>query len=201
MNGLKLEVGKNYRTRDGQKADVREINFCDRYIAFVPNALERGGVETLGYEEDGTFAGNRNTYGDVDLIAEWQEDRKPLPNETWYFDGEEESPVRIVGFASSGSPVIEFLHTDEENGAIEGEIAEFNEAVVCFVELYSPTITKPKTVVKWTYAFVDEYNDMFVDVDIYDTEEAAIEDFEKIRKEDGYKLIQTIKIEYTPEGK
>jgi hypothetical protein len=127
--------------------------------------------------------------------------QKPLPNETWYFDGEEESPVRIVWFASSGSPVIEFLYTDEDNEAIKGEIVEYNESHRKFVEAYSPTITKPKTVVKWTCAFFDEYNDITVDVDIYDTEEAAIEDFENIPKEYGCKLIQTIKIEYTPEGK
>jgi len=68
MSNIKLEVGKSYRTKSGEKVDIILFE-RDRSCPFV--AQYRDGC--IGhYYEDGSYM--RTSKSDLDIIAEWEDE-------------------------------------------------------------------------------------------------------------------------------
>jgi len=76
MMTVKLEVGKQYRMRNGEKCLVVD-KVRDRFIAY-----NYKNMDTFGYGEDGLFAydiDGKSSGVDIDIISEWTEPMTEKP--------------------------------------------------------------------------------------------------------------------------
>lgn len=74
---MRLEAGKCYRTRDGQKALVIGLHPYRQSGAFV-GCLERD-VQILSWQEDGHYLSDGSSFK-ADLVSEWQEPKMAWVN-------------------------------------------------------------------------------------------------------------------------
>ena len=87
MTTLKLEVGKSYRTRDGERVEI--IRYDSKHF-YNGICYPYRGDNTFTYQEDGLII-NEDTDPD-DLISEWQDE----PTTVTYTQADVEPLVDVV---------------------------------------------------------------------------------------------------------
>lgn len=134
--GMKLEVGKFYKTRDGRKAKVieyNEANVSPFYVSYVGENMR------LFYSSDGiTNIWDRND----DLISEW-------PTETGTLAELNVKPGDVVGLVCEGNNKIGYSYPStwehckvSKDGRIQGISQEYCDAtwrIISRAEEYQPT--------------------------------------------------------------
>jgi len=120
---------------------------------------------------------------------------KPEIDKVYYWHGQKEFPVTVLGFTSNGRAILKSDFDDEVTRV--GEVFVFEQDD--FLHFYKPEFVEevPKTTVKWINVIGKLWSkESSVDPDLFDTEEVAKKNFEEVYDAGDYKLIATIKIEF-----
>lgn len=131
---------------------------------------------------------------DIRLVKAHEE--KLEIDKTYYWNGDKDFPVTVLGFASNGRAIVKSGFENEATRVGEVFIFEQDD----FLHFYKPEFVEevPKTVVKWINVIEKALTKgISADPDLFDSEEEAKNNFKEAYYGTGdYKLIATIKIEY-----